>query len=149
MRYPIAIEPGGRNRAWGVVVPDLPGCTSAGDTLDEAIAAAPEAIGLWLEEHLDHVGAPLPPRRIDEHRADRRFDGWIWAVVEVDLSRLSDRAERINITMSRRLLRRVDAHAKRLGETRSGLLARGAIEMLAAAEPAQRRKAPRPARGRR
>ncbi|MEW7983382.1 MAG: type II toxin-antitoxin system HicB family antitoxin [Candidatus Sedimenticola endophacoides] len=47
------IEPGGENTAWGVVVPDLPGCFSAGDTLDEAIDNAKEAIELWLETVLD------------------------------------------------------------------------------------------------
>ena len=46
MRYPIAIEPGEAKTAFGVVVPDLPGCFSAGDTLDEAIANAAETIGL-------------------------------------------------------------------------------------------------------
>lgn len=36
MRYPIVIERGDETRAFGVVVPDLPGCISAGDTMDEA-----------------------------------------------------------------------------------------------------------------
>ena len=38
MKYPIAIEPGDEDHAWGVVVPDLPGCFSAADSgIDEAI----------------------------------------------------------------------------------------------------------------
>jgi len=44
MRFPIVIEPGDEQHAFGVVVPDLPGCFSAGDTLDEAIDNAKEAI---------------------------------------------------------------------------------------------------------
>jgi len=44
MRYPIAIESGDSKHAYGVVVPDLPGCFSAGDTLDEALTNAREAI---------------------------------------------------------------------------------------------------------
>jgi predicted RNase H-like HicB family nuclease len=40
MRYPIAIEPGTETEAFGVVVPDLPGCFSAGDTMEEAMAKA-------------------------------------------------------------------------------------------------------------
>jgi predicted RNase H-like HicB family nuclease len=43
MRYPVAIEPGDETTAYGVVVPDLPGCFSAGDTLDEALMAAGDA----------------------------------------------------------------------------------------------------------
>ena len=31
MEYPIAIEPGDKTSAFGVIVPDLPGCYSAGD----------------------------------------------------------------------------------------------------------------------
>jgi len=148
MRYPIAIEPGDRKHACGVVVPDLPGCCSAGDSLDEAIANAPEAITLWLEDHVERIGAPPMPSPIDGLRKDRRFRGWIWAVVDVDLSKLADRTERINITMSKRLLRRVDAHARKMGETRSGLLARGAMELMAVAQTTDR--APkRPARRRR
>jgi len=38
VRYPIAIEVGDKKHAYGVVVPDLPGCISAGDTLEEAFA---------------------------------------------------------------------------------------------------------------
>ena len=37
MKYPIAIEPGDKDTAFGVVVPDLPGCFSAGDDLEEAM----------------------------------------------------------------------------------------------------------------
>jgi predicted RNase H-like HicB family nuclease len=42
-RYPIVVEPCTETAAYGIVVPDLPGCFSAGDTLDEAMAAAEEA----------------------------------------------------------------------------------------------------------
>ncbi|MGL5117216.1 MAG: type II toxin-antitoxin system HicB family antitoxin [Beijerinckiaceae bacterium] len=47
--YIAVIEDAGPNRAHGVWFPDLPGCFSAGDTLEEALANAPEAAGLWLE----------------------------------------------------------------------------------------------------
>ena len=53
MRYPIAIETGDADHAFGVVVPDLPGCFSAGGTLDEALSNAREAILLHLEVLLD------------------------------------------------------------------------------------------------
>ena len=49
MRYPVAIEPGTEVEAFGVVVPDLPGCFSAGDTMEEAMAKAEEAITAWIE----------------------------------------------------------------------------------------------------
>ena len=130
MRYPIAIEPGDAKHAYGVVVPDLPGCFSAGDTLDEAIANAPEAVALWLEEALERGEVAPNAKPFEVHRQDPGFEGWIWAVVDVDLSGMSDKAERVNITLPSRLLARVDARAKKLGDTRSGFLARAAMEAL-------------------
>ena len=120
MKYPIAIEPGSADHAFGVVVPDLPGCFSAGDTLDEAIE-------LWLETVIDDGGAVPEARPIAEHQANPEFAGWIWAVVSVDLASLSDKAERVNITLPARVLRRIDAAAKAAGESRSGFIAHLAL----------------------
>ena len=127
MKYPIAIEPGTAEQAFGVVVPDLPGCFSAGDTLDEAVDNAKEAIELWLETVIDDGGALPEPRSITEHQANPEFAGWVWAVVSIDLAALSDKAERINITLPARVLRRIDAAAKAAGESRSGFIAHLAL----------------------
>lgn len=127
MKFPIAIEPGDAKHAFGVVVPDLPGCFSAGDTIEEAIANAKEAIELWLEAAIDE-GMPVPePSAIETLRKDRALRGWLWAVVSIDLSQLSDKTERVNITLPSRVLRRIDAAAKEAGESRSGYIARRAI----------------------
>ena len=48
MRYVALID--GKQSAYGVVVPDLPGCTSAGRTIDEAYSNAVEAVRLWVED---------------------------------------------------------------------------------------------------
>lgn len=40
----------GKDGAYGVVFPDLPGCTSAGATADEAARNAVEAVTLWAED---------------------------------------------------------------------------------------------------
>ena len=52
MRLPVDNQ-----HAFGVVVPDLPGGFSAGDSLDEAMAQAREAILLHLEGLLDPAAA--------------------------------------------------------------------------------------------
>ncbi len=44
MKFTIAIEPGSKKTAFGVAVPDLPGCYSAGDSVEEAFDNAREAI---------------------------------------------------------------------------------------------------------
>lgn len=128
MKYPIAIEPGIGKRAWGVVVPDLPGCFSAGRSgLDDAIEKAKEAIVLWIDEALDQ-GRPVPnPSLITTLQKKREFRGWVWAVVEIAPEVLSDDIERINITLPKRVLARIDAAARRAGDTRSGYIARLAL----------------------
>jgi len=127
MKYPIAIEPGTKRHAFGVVVPDLPGCFSAGDTLDEALDNAKEAIELWLETVIDDGGAVPEPGNITKHHADPEYAGWVWAVVSVDLAELADKVERVNITLPARVLRRIDAAAKAAGESRSGFIAHLAL----------------------
>jgi len=101
MRYPAAIEPGSEDQAYGVVVPDLPGCFSAGDNLDEALGNAEEAIVLWIDAML-HAGQPIPrPSSIDALRAQHpEWADWVWAVVQVDPARLDDKRERVSVTLS-------------------------------------------------
>ena len=123
MRYPIVIEPGDDKTAYGVIVPDLPGCFSAGDTLDEAFDMAKEAIEGWIECAVDD-GQDIPkPSAMEDLRNNPEFNGWIFGAVDIDLSKLSGKAERVNITLPRLVLRRLDAKAKRAGDTRSGYIA--------------------------
>lgn len=127
MHYPIAIETGTDSQAYGVVVPDLPGCFSAGDTLDEAMLNAKEAIELWLEVAIDDGQVVPEPQSLAVHQSKRTFKGWTWGLVTVDIASLSDKAERINITLPSRVLRRIDQAAKNAGESRSGYIARRAL----------------------
>lgn len=129
MHYPVAIEPGSEQTAWGVVVPDLPGCFSAGDTLEEALINSEEAILAWLEATIDEGQDIPPPSSIDALRkAHKELGNWIWALVRVDPSMLDDTLERVNISLPRRVLHRLDARARSAGETRSGFIARLAVE---------------------
>lgn len=128
MRYPVAIELGDDQQAFGVVVPDLPGCFSAGDSLDEALSKAEEAVIAWIDAALD-AGQPIPrPTAIDALRAQHtEWTDWVWAIVQVDPARLDDKIERVNITLPRRVLAILDAAAREAGETRSGYIARLAL----------------------
>ena len=128
MRYPIAIEPGDENTAFGVVVPDLPGCFSAGDTMDEAIANAEEAINLWVEAALDQNMEIPAPSAVSRWANESEYSGWTFGVVKVDPAALDDHIERVNISIPRRILYRLDAKAKEVGESRSGYIALMALE---------------------
>ena len=93
-------------------MPDLPGCFSAGDTLDEALTNAREATLLHLEGLLDDGQSFPKPSAIEQLRGKRGYRGWSWATVDIDVSELGDKAARVNITLPQRILRTVDAHAR-------------------------------------
>ncbi len=131
MKFVIGLEPGTKKTAWGVVVPDLPGCFSAGDTLDEAIDNAREAIEAFCEV-LAEDGKEIPvPSTLSAHQANPAYKGWVWAVVEAPVERYFGPAEKINITVPGRILARIDAFTKARNETRSGFLVRAATEAMA------------------
>jgi len=129
MRYPIAIEPGTETTAVGVIVPDLPGCFSAGDTLDEALAGAEEAAAAWVDAALD-AGVAIPrARSLDTLRLDPEFDGWSFGVITLDAALFEDTIERVNVTLPRRVLKRLDALARAAGESRSSYIAHMTLDV--------------------
>ncbi len=83
MRYPIAIEPGTDTTAFGVIVPDLPGCFSAGDKLDDSLIGAEEVAAAWIDAALN-AGTAIPqPSSLNKIRANPDFDGWTIKVLTV------------------------------------------------------------------
>ena len=57
---PLALTDGG---GFIATVPELPGCFSDGDTPEEALRNAYDAIGCWMEA-AEEMGRPIPePRR--------------------------------------------------------------------------------------
>jgi len=76
MKFPIALEPGTASTAWGVVVPDLAGCFSAGA----------EAIETHCELLVSDKQDIPSPRPLAHWQADPQFAAWTWALVDVDLS---------------------------------------------------------------
>ncbi len=65
-RYSVILTP--EEGGYVVTVPVLPGCVTEGDTLEEALEAAREAVGLYIESLLAR-GLPVPeetvPPRVD------------------------------------------------------------------------------------
>lgn len=68
--YVAIVEEAGPDTAVGVWFPDLPGCFSAGEDLDDALRNAPEAIALYAQS-LAEDGRALPrPRTLTELKRD-------------------------------------------------------------------------------
>ena len=97
--------------------------------LEKAMAKAEEAIAAWIETALD-MGQDIPqPSSVDALRKKhKQWRTWLWAVVKVDPAVLDDTIERVNISLPRRVLHRLDALARAKGETRSGFISRMALE---------------------
>ena len=129
MRYPVFIEKDDDSDS-GVTVPDLLGCFSSGSTMDEAIINSEEALlthieGLLMDED------PIPvPSAIELLSQSKEFRNGTWAIVNCDLSLLSKRAKRINITMPEKVITKIDAFASQEGESRSGFLVTAALEYI-------------------
>ena len=112
MRFPIVIHKD-EGSAYGVTVPDLPGCFSGGDTLEEALTASQEAILSHIEVLLMDGYAVPKQRPIEEHRSNEDYADGVWALVDADVSKLSSKRVRVNITLPERVLAIVDEAAKR------------------------------------
>lgn len=121
--YPAILEkePGS---AYGVTFPDFPGCVSAGETAEEALVNAHEAlaghVALMVQD-----GDPLPkPTAVEEARGEP--DSNVVAVSVVGVT-VPGRARRVNVTLDEALLDEIDSVAK----NRSRFLAEAARAELA------------------
>ena len=66
MKYAVLFDPAG-DGTWAAVVPDLPGCMSAGKTLDEARDSVKEAIVLWIDVARERGECIPPPASIADN----------------------------------------------------------------------------------
>jgi len=129
MKYPVVIHKD-KNSDYGVTFPDIPGCFSVGTSIEEALTMSQEAAECHIEGMLLD-SEPIPvPTSIESHRENPDYKDGLWAVVDIDISKLSLKAKRVNITIPERLLNTVDNYARNHGETRSGLLSQAVTEYM-------------------
>lgn len=122
VQYPVLIEKGDKDTAWGIIVPDLPGCFSAADEQADILDNAREAILLHLET-LDTIPEASSLDNIDS-------GDFTLGLVDVDLSQIQGPSKRINVTIPAGVLARIDAAANAKGENRSQFLTNAAIERI-------------------
>lgn len=122
----------GPDDGWDVIFPDFPGCITQGDTPEEAIKNANEALALHVEGMVAE-GLDLPASsRINERVPDWALETSLLpnAVHAFLPMEVPGESTRINITMDKALVDRLDAAANREGTTRSGYLAQAVREKL-------------------
>ena len=130
-RYVAVID--GEPGAYGAWLPDLPGCTAMGRTLDDLLRNTQEAMRSWAEDAIDDGETVPPARGYDEVRADPKAaaalaGGAALAIVPLLID--SGRAARANISLDTGLLAAIDDAATARGLTRSAFLASAAREKI-------------------
>lgn len=132
MEIPVAIFKD-EGSVYGVNVPDIRGCHSWGDTIEAALKNAKEAIYSHVET-LVELGEPveITLSTIETWSQSPEFAGALWALVSIELNKLDSKPERINISLPRFVLSKIDRFAEARHETRSGVLARAALQLIAA-----------------
>jgi predicted RNase H-like HicB family nuclease len=129
MRYVALVD--GKPGAYGVVFPDCPGCTAMGDTVEEALSNAIEALADWAEDT-----DPMPaPRSIAKLRKDPEVKAALAAgdaLALVSLVRDAGRAVKANLSLDAGLLEAIDEAAEARGLTRSAFITSAAREKIRA-----------------
>ena len=131
MKFPVVLHKDA-DSDYGVIVPDVPGCFSAGGTVAEAFENVKEALSLHYEG-LVADGDPLPQvREIDAHIENPEYAGGVWGVVDFDITPYFGKSIRFNATLPEQLLERIDQTVRRdqRYSSRSGFLAAAALREL-------------------
>ena len=128
MRSYVAIISKEPDSVWGVHFPDLPGCTSAGDTMEEVVENAGKALRLWAEDETDLPDAST----LDDlrKRADIREDLESGGMAVYVPLIVAERKQRYNVMLDPALVQGIDRAARTAGVSRSDFIAHAASRSL-------------------
>ncbi len=122
MRYGVLID--GEPGAYGVIAPDLPGCTAMGNTIEEALANLSAAFQDWVEAAERRSEVPQP-RDLDALRADLEVADALRkgaTMASVFLTRPSRKPVKADLSLDEGVIAALDAAAQRVGVTRSDVV---------------------------
>lgn len=109
-----------RGSDYGVEFPDLPGCITAGSTLEEALRMAREALAFHLQGMAED-GEDIPPPTPFDKLARGTRGGMPTLVPAPDVL---GKVERVNITLPQGVLAILDGLAEGQGLSRSAMIAK-------------------------
>lgn len=127
MLYPVYVHVGNAQEAHGITFPDFPGCFSAADEWGNLPAAIQEAVEAHFYGEPDAVPAPTP---LEQLVNNPDYQGGVWLLADIDLSRIETRPVRLNISLPAQLVQQIDAWANAHHMTRSGFLAKAAQQAM-------------------
>jgi predicted RNase H-like HicB family nuclease len=123
----------GKPGAFGVRIPDFPGCFGGGATVEAAVDDATRALRIYAADMVTD-GEKIPAARsFEKIEAEIKKAKEPWGIV-VYVPLLLDKARpvRANISLDAGLLEAIDAAARERGLTRSAFLASAARDKIAA-----------------
>lgn len=130
MRYSVAIHKE-KGSCFGITVPDIQGCFSAGDTLDEALENTKEAISGHLELLADEGKLAPKASLIDDFIGISDYAGATWAYIDIDVSAFLGKTEKATVTLPKLLMTKIDSVvASGSAKSRSAFLAESAMKAL-------------------
>ena len=109
----------------GASFPDLPGCISAADTLEELRPMIEESLGLHLDGMIEDGEAVPEPSPLDRIVKSKDYADAV-AVMVVRAPELVGATVRVNITLPEKVLAQIDRKAAEKGMSRSGFLVKAA-----------------------
>jgi predicted RNase H-like HicB family nuclease len=125
MLFPVVVHKDEKSD-YSVTIPDMPGCFTAGESLDEAICNIQEAAEChYMDESELPTASPL-----ERFINDPDYSGGTWVMINIDLAKLRVKAKRVNITIPENLLSEIDHYAAQYHLSRSGLLTQAAGEYI-------------------
>ena len=111
IRYPALID--GDEGAYGVVFPDIPGVGAMGDTVDEALVNAEDALRDYVtaaERDGEELATPSPFQTVETPKGNQ--------MVSIPLIRPSGKSVRAGLTLEEGVAEFIDSEARRRGMTR-------------------------------
>jgi predicted RNase H-like HicB family nuclease len=126
MTHYIALVHKDPDSAFGVQFPDIPGCFSAADNMDDLISNATEALSLWAEDEV-----PPQPRSHEAILSDKDITAELASgafLISVPLVTNDTRVVSANISLERGVMKAIDEAAKRRKLTRSAFFGAGGEE---------------------
>ncbi|MBL4786634.1 MAG: type II toxin-antitoxin system HicB family antitoxin [Cohaesibacteraceae bacterium] len=118
------------NSCFGVSFPEFETVFSAGDTFEEAILSASEALQLYFEDDIGNIPDPISPD-ILLARTDVKADISNGAVMTaIQYIAMGSRTVRANVTFDASLLEAIDSNARERKVSRAAWLASAARKQL-------------------
>ncbi|MEO8558017.1 MAG: type II toxin-antitoxin system HicB family antitoxin [Rhodospirillales bacterium] len=129
-----AIVEGDDTTGYSVFFPDLPGCVSAGDTIEQTLTRAAEAAAFHLEGMVEDGEALPEPCPLADLPRDKKIREAAVSLVTVSVP---GKAVRVQVTIDEGLLQEIDRAASAAGSNRSAFLAQAARDAIMTNLPTQ------------